>query len=180
MSMNKNKLQYLGSLNGYDCYLYKASLFDYFYTTISPHENKLPRKIRETLDYIRGGYKVLYLFEEEKPVAYLTLVKGGGRYSFSKKTDMILCNVWVDVSSRGKGIASLIYKAATTLIDLHCDYIYAFIRDSNIPSIKAAMKNGFKKNANLMLTKTKKYKIVAEGKLGLYAYKYSDKFINHD
>lgn len=152
-------------------YEYKASLLRYFYTPMAPYERLFSRKIRETLDFIKGGYKVLYIFDNKIPIAYCTIVKGGGRYKFSTKQDIIICNVWVRPESRGKGIAKELYKYLLNNMNLKYQRAYAFIPNDNLPSIKTVLKIGFQKISDAdRVGILKIIKKQNNGHLGIYSY----------
>ena len=162
----------MSDINGLQYYEYKASLLKYFYTPMAPYESLFSRKIRETLDFIKGKYKVLYIFEKDSPIAYCTIVRGGGRYKFSTKNDIVVCNVWVRPENRGKGIAAELYKFLLNNMGIQYSCAYAFIPNDNLPSIKTALNVGFKKTADAdRVGLMKNIKVINNGHLGIWEYR---------
>ncbi len=175
--INDKKLIHLyseGSINqSINYYLFKCRLFKYFYTYMAYYE-KLPRRfLRETLDFIRCKYKVIYMEVNGKLAGYGTIVRGGGaRYTFSSGQDAVICNVWIEPEFRGKGLSNhlvsflLNYAKKYVLGD-----IYSYIHKDNLASQAIFTKLGFTKISTATRV-SKIHKIVKseKGKLGIYVY----------
>lgn len=168
--MIKNKhLAYCTTLSGVDFYEYKVKLFSYFYTPMAYYENLFSRKIRETIDFLRGNYHVYYIAKDNNLIGYGTVVKGGGRYRFSSAKDIILCNFGIQPQYRGRGYSSILYQGLLEKMDLKYEKAFAFITHDNTPSIKSAQKNGFVKTANASRKGIVNFIVVdPNGYLGIY------------
>ncbi len=143
--MENKKLVFLKNRNGLDFYEYRARLFNYFPPPrMAPYEKLFTRCIRETLDYIRGKYHVIYCAVGDNLVGHATIVRGGGiRYGFCTKNDAVLVNLWIQENERGKGYASslvgFVIEYAKTL---EYENTYAFVRHDNQASKKSMINNG--------------------------------------
>lgn len=166
------KLKYLKQIEGIDFYEYKTKLFDYFYVPMAYYEKLFSRKIRETLDYIRGGYRVIYMARYDKIVGYGIVTKGGGRNKFATNKDVVFNSLYISPDERGKGLGNVLVGAFLRELGIKYDKAYEYIRNDNIPSVKAAEKNGFVK-VSCAKRQGVLQNIVAsdEGVLGIYEYK---------
>ncbi len=170
--INDRRLVYLKQIEGIDFYKYKASLFNYFYTPMAYYENLFSRKIRETLDYVRGGYNVIYMARENKIVGYGIITKGGGRNKFATARDVVFNSLYIDPDERGKGLGNILVGAFLHDIGIKYESAYEYIRNDNIPSIKAAEKNGFVKVSNAKRQGFLQNIVRSDnGVLGIYEYK---------
>lgn len=165
------RLEYICSIDGCEYYKFKASLFNYFYKKMAPYEGLFSRKIRETIDYNRGGYCAVYQCVNNAITGYVTIVAGGGRNTFCTKDDIVLCNVWIDPGCRGQGLSNKLIAAVTHNCNLNYKKSYAFIRHNNSASIRCFENNGYKKIANAT-TKGIFHKVILskDGRLGIYEY----------
>lgn len=169
--VDNKKLELIFQDGELDYYRFLANPFRYFYTPMAPYESLLSRMVRESLDYIRGGYTPIYQFEGDRPVGYATIVKGGGKYKFCSPDDIVICNVWVDELHRGKGLSRKLISAIISNCGLTYKNAYAFIRHNNPASIKCFEKNDFRKIGNCTkIGLLHKYVECAEGSLGIYKY----------
>ncbi len=142
-------LIYLGTENGIDCYKFKARPLKYFYTPMAYYENLKSRTVRETIDYFRGGYNVIYLAVDDKLIGYGTITRGGGRNKFCTKDDAVICNLWIQPDERGKGYGKKLDIILTRYAESHFKgKTYMYIHNENLPSKKAAEYAGFVKVAN--------------------------------
>lgn len=165
------RLQYICSVDDCDYFIFKARLFHYFYTRMAPYENLFSRLIRESIDFFRGKYYPVYQVVEGEIVAYATVVRGGGRYTFCGSNDIVICNVWVNPAYRGKGLSSKLIKAITQHCNLFFSVSYAFIRHDNLASIKCFEANGYHKVLNAT-TSGILHRVIedSDGRLGVYKY----------
>lgn len=147
--IDDRKLSHIGSVGDIDIYEFKARLFRYSYLYMAEYEKNLSHKIRITLSYLRGGYRIFYLARNKTIVASGTIEKGGGRYKFCSNEDLILCSLWVAENSRGKGIGRLLVKSLIKIAENDCKGdIYEYIHPNNIASITLALDNGFIKKGS--------------------------------
>ena len=82
------------------------------------------------------------MFENGKAVGYCLLEPGGGRYTFAKKTNVVIAPYVIAPDARGRGLSKLLVNTVTN--DLFCgSRIWAAVDKDNIPSIRALTKTGF-------------------------------------
>lgn len=142
---NDKKLVFLKQIEGIDFYRYKATLFNYFYKPMAYYEKLFTRKVRETLDYIRGGYTVIYIARENKIIGYGIITRGGGRNKFCTKQDVVFNSLYIEPEERGKGYGNLMVGAFLNELGIKYNKAYEYIRNDNVASVKAAERNGFVK-----------------------------------
>ena len=143
--INDNKLIFLKQIDGIDFYRYKASLFKYFYKPIAYYEKLFTRSIRETIDYVRGKYRVIYMAKEDEIIGYGIVTRGGGRYKFCTRKDVVFNSLYIVPKERGNGYGKLLVGAFLKELGIQYDKAYEHIRDNNIASIKVAEQCGFVK-----------------------------------
>ena len=167
------RLIHLRKLSNVDFYMYKASLGNYFYMPMNPYEKRLTCKIHRTIDYIRGGYKIIYIAREEKLLGYGLILKGGGLNTFSKTKDVVFTSLYISPDERKNGYGNLLIEFLCSESEkAKCNKIYECIRSDNVPSIKAAERNGFVKISNANRTGLlKRFVIDSKGNYGIYEYK---------
>lgn len=167
--MQDKRMKYIQSVDGLDFYEYKARLFSYFYQTMAGYETLVTRQLRETIDYVRGNYKVIYMGVGNILVGYGVITRGGGRNRFSTTRDIVLCSLYVKPECRGKGYGNTLVKVLSTGLGLnHCN-VYEYIRHDNFPSIKVALTNGFVKSGNATYKGWLKSIVPSDdGTLGIY------------
>lgn len=168
MIKNSN-LKYLTSCNDLDFYEFKTSLFNYFAINMAYYEKLFSRRIRETMDYIKGGYHVVYIARKDILLGYGIVVKGGGRYKFCTKRDNVICSLWVQPEFRGKGYLNTLLTVLSDKKIFPCNNFYEYIAHSNIASIKGAEKNNFRKISNAEYVGIfHNVKTNSDGHLGIY------------
>lgn len=112
------------------------------------------------------GYYLYYFYLSGKPIGFLLLVKGGGRYSFSQKTDFVISPIYIMKEHRGNRYADILIK---NVLSIHNkSTIYAIINKDNLASIKLHLRNDFIFNSNVFLNKAFKWKL---GKSNINLYK---------
>ncbi len=168
MIEDKN-LTYLGTFDGIDFYRYRTRLFRYFYCPMAYYEKLFSRMVRETIDFVRGGYHVIYIAQNDRLVGYGIVTKGGGRNRFCTADDIVLNSLWVMPKARGNGFANLLYRVLTSELGVSYDKAYAYIRPDNQASIKAALRSGFVKVANASRKGILRSVVIdPNGRLGIY------------
>ena len=108
-------------------------------------EKLLSRQLRETLDYIRGNYKVVYMAVADSLIGFGVITRGGGRNIFCSSRDIVLRSLFVRPDARGKGYGRMLVQVLATGCGLKHEKVYAYIRPDNDASIKTALANGFAK-----------------------------------
>ncbi len=146
--IDNKELTYLTTVDGIDFYRYRTRLFHYFYTPMAYYEKLFTRCIRETLDYLRGGYAVIYMAEGDTLLGYGVVTRGGGRSRFCTPRDIVLGSLWVQPEARGRGLANTLIRGLSECCGFVYEAAYEYIRHDNLPSVKAAERNGFVKVAN--------------------------------
>ena len=136
--MQDPKLSYLESADSLDFYRYHCRFLRYFYTPMAYYEKLLTRQIRETIDYVRGNYSVIYMFRGDTPVGYGVITRGGARNRFCTKEDAVLCSIWIQPEERGKGYSKPLIRTLAKYAAQNARDIYEYINFKNIPSIRAA------------------------------------------
>lgn len=145
----KNKrVTFLGRYSDVDFYRYKPSLFKPYYMDYPAedhpnYEGRLVHKIRMMMEYLRGGYEVIYMVVDGKVVGHLVIANGGRRLAISEKEDIVLGPIFVSPDWRGKGIGTIGIRTVLRDLDIPYRYAYEFIKDGNIASIRTVEKNGY-------------------------------------
>ena len=80
-----SRLKYCVSFSGLDFYEYEVRLGRYFFIPMAYYEKLWTRKVRETMDYIRGNYHVYYIAKGNELIGYGTIVRGGGDINSQRK-----------------------------------------------------------------------------------------------
>lgn len=164
------KLEYITSVDELDFYRYKARLFNYFYTPMAYYEKLFSRMVRETIDFVRGNYNVVYMAKGEELVGYGVVTRGGGRNKFCTKNDIVLCSLWVQPEFRGNGYGNKLVYVLSSKLGITYENAYEYIPNNNTPSIKVAERNGFVKvgNAHRKSKGLKSISMDEKGHLGIY------------
>lgn len=139
-----SKLSYLESAEGLDFYRFRCRLFRYFYLPMAYYEKLPTRMLRETIDYVRGNYAVIYAFRDQTPVGYGVVTRGGARNRFCTKADAVLCSIWVQPDERGKGYSKPLIRVLAKFASASARDVYEYINLNNIPSIRAAEAAGLR------------------------------------
>lgn len=160
-------IKFITSISDVDIYEYSARFLRYFYCPMAYYETLLSRKIRETLDFVRGDYRVFYIARGDKMVGCCTIVKGGGRYRFCSKEDRVFCNLFIREDERKKGYSSLLVSFLTEY--LQAKNLCAFIRHNNTASIKCFLKLGYVKVADASYNRFHVVSVNPKGHLGIYS-----------
>lgn len=172
--LHDKRMQYLKTVDGVDFYCHRVSLFHYFYTPMAPYERLFTRMIRETLDYCRGGYAVVYMARGNTLLGYGVVTRGGGRNRFCTRRDIVLGSLWVQPAARGQGLANILIHGLSEELGFSYQSAYEYIRHDNVPSILAAERNGFVKVANARHVGLLRSVVEAEdGHLGIYRKPFS-------
>lgn len=142
----KNKrVTFLGRYSDVDFYRYTPSLFKPYYMDYPAedhpnYEGRLVHKIRMMMEYLRGGYEVIYMVVDGKVVGHLVIANGGRRLAISEKEDIVLGPIFVSPDWRGKGIGTIGIRTVLHDLDIPYRYAYEFIKDGNIASIRTVEK----------------------------------------
>lgn len=138
-------LRFLKTQDGIDFYRFHARLFHYFYIPMAEYEGLRSRMIRETIDLLRGRYRVIYMAMGDQIIGYGIITRGGGRNRFCTRRDAVLCSLYVDPSQRGKGCGRTLVRVLSQLAGVWAKGLYEYVKPDNLPSVRAAEANGFRK-----------------------------------
>jgi len=126
----------------------RYSLYEYVPTICSPlainfEKLRVVRRFRFLYEWLKGGYRVYYLADDDTIVGHCVVSPGGRRLSVSTKNDIVLGPYFVSPEYRGKGYAKVLVRM--TLQNCTYDYKYAFdwIHIDNYASIKTSEACGF-------------------------------------
>ena len=127
----KDKLIHIGE----GIYEYKPTLLHPFLYNMEPLS--LQRRVRFFLEWLKG-YKVFYLVVNEEIVAYSVVSRGGGRYGFASRKDIVVGPYFVKEEHRGNRFSEVLVSGLLHNDNIDYDYAYDWIRYDNVPSIKCA------------------------------------------
>lgn len=119
----------------YCIYAYKPTASRLFYEYFG--KMTLQSRIRFLLELIKG-YEVFYLETDNELVAYCVISKGGGRYSFAGKTDIVVGPYYVSRKHRGNHYSELLISEVLQYDGLQFDEAYDWIKKTNTPSLKCS------------------------------------------
>lgn len=138
----------LGEYEGIEFYRYSPTLFqpyfaDYPVQDHPPYETHVAHRVRMMLEYLRGGYSVIYMAKNGKVLGHLVVARGGRRLKISSQEDIVIGPIFVSPDLRGKGIGTIGIRAVLKEIGLQYRYAYEFIKDDNTASIRTVEKSGY-------------------------------------
>jgi GNAT superfamily N-acetyltransferase len=142
------RMQFLGEFDGIDFYRYSPALLRPYYMAYPkqdhpPYEKRGVHQIRMLLEYLRGGYHVIYMVREGEILGHLVVARGGRRLAVSTPEDIVVGPIFVSPSLRGQGIGTIGIRVVLNELGLKYRYAYEFIRQDNIASIRTVEKNGY-------------------------------------
>lgn len=142
------KMHLLIQLEGIDFYKYSPTLFQPYYMDYPkkehpPYANRMIHKVRMMLEYLRGGYQVIYMVRNHKILGHIVVARGGRRLKVSTSDDIVLGPIFVTPDCRGEGIGSFGIRVVLKEIGLQYRYAFEFIKYDNIASIRTVEKNGY-------------------------------------
>lgn len=155
----------------YELYEYSPTICNLFGIDMEKHS--LLTRIRFFLEILLwGGYKVYYLKEENAFVASCIVSYGRNRrYFFAEPEDIIVGPYYVAPNYRGRGLSVYILKLVLNNTSISYKVAWDYIFNSNIPSIKASERVGFKKEMVISISEiTHKMKINDKGKYSVYKF----------
>jgi len=126
---------------GYSIYEFNPSPRRLFYKKMG--NSSIQNRIRFLLEFVKG-YKVYYLIIEKNIVAYCVISKGGGRYSFARKEDIVVGPYFVEKEERGKHYSEILVSELVLYDGIQYNDAYDWIRKTNIPSLRCSDNVGFK------------------------------------
>lgn len=106
----------------------------------------LQRRLRFVLEWMKG-YKVYYLVMNDEVVAYSVVSRGGGRYSFATKEDIVV------EEHRGNRYSEILVSELLHNEKIKYRYAWDWIRHDNIASLRCADRAGFVKVDTFNLSK---------------------------
>lgn len=136
----RNRLSLVLQTERYTIYKYQPSPKKLFYKNLEPLT--LKKWIRFQLE-LRKGYFVYYLSVSGQLVGSCVVSKGGGRYSFADKKDIVVGPLFVLEKYRGNKYSELLIGELLHCDSIKFDYAYEWIRKDNIPSLRCCSNAGF-------------------------------------
>lgn len=138
----------IGKCEGIDFYQYSPTLFrpyfmDYPKQDHPPYESRVVHRVRMMMEYLRGGYSVIYMVRNDHILGHLVVARGGRRLKVSTKKDIVIGPIFVSPHLRGKGIGTIGIRAVLKELGLQYRFAYEFIKDNNAASIRTVEKNGY-------------------------------------
>ena len=114
-----------------------------------------------------------YLEKEAVIVAYSVVSRGGGRYGFATRKDIVVGPYFVKEEHRGKKYSEILVSELLQNDKIVYDYAYDWIRYDNIPSIKCTERVGFVKIGTLeMKPPFRRLKVCTDHLGDYYLFKY--------
>lgn len=124
--------------NGLQIFRYEPKALKPFYIDMEPLA--IMRRIRFWID-MRYGYAVYYLKRGEEFLGYCTITSGKNlRYWFASDGDIIVGPYYVAEQHRGHGYAAQMADAVLHHCGISWEKAYAYIRNTNLPSIRTIEK----------------------------------------
>ena len=138
----------MGKFEGIDFYQYSPTLLhpyfmDYPRQDHPPYESRVVHKVRMMLEYLRGGYTVIYMVRNGNVLGHLVVARGGRRLKISTREDIVIGPIFVTPEQRGKGLGTIGIRTVLKELGLQYRYAYEFIKDDNAASIRTVEKNGY-------------------------------------
>ena len=129
-------------------YEFSPSLFMLYYGCYDDNEkpeyfSRMIHKIRMTIQLLMGGYKVYYMYVDNKVVGHLVVAPGGSRLPQSNKNDIVIGPIWICPNQREKGLGTKGISAVLNELSISYEYAYEFIAKDNIASIRSVEKNEY-------------------------------------
>ena len=146
--ISHKRMRLLGEYEGIVFYEYSPSLLRPYYMDYPkkdhpPYETRVVHKIRMMLEFILGGYSVIYMVCEGVVLGHLVIARGGRRLAVSTPEDVVVGPIFVSPELRGKGIGTAGIRVVLTELGLKYRYAYEFIKCDNLASIRTVTKNGY-------------------------------------
>lgn len=138
----------LGKFEGIDFYRYSPTLFqpyfvDYPAQEQPPYASRPVHKIRMMLEYLRGGYQVIYMARGNRILGHIVVARGGRRLKISTPEDIVIGPIFVSPALRGQGIGTIGIRTVLKKLGLQYRCAYEFIAAENTASIRTVEKNGY-------------------------------------
>ena len=145
---NYSKIKEIEKREQYVLYEYQPTLFHPLLLDFEPM--RFVRRVRFLLEYLqKGKYLVYYLAEHDDFVAHCVVVPGGRKSQCTTEDDIVLGPYYVEKTKRGKGYSEILIKRVLARYPFPYTCAFDYIAKSNIPSIRASEKCGFKRYAEL-------------------------------
>lgn len=143
--LKMKQMQYLGCYGGIDFYQYTPTLFKPYYKDYPKedhpgYEDRIAHKVRMFLEYLRGGYRVIYMRVNGEIAGHIVVANGGRRLAVSQKNDIVLGTIYITPRMRGKGIGTIGINTVLHKLDLQYRHAYEFIMEGNTASIRTVEK----------------------------------------
>jgi RimJ/RimL family protein N-acetyltransferase len=111
--------------------------------------------LRYVLDFLRKGSYFIYYLEYKNQIIGECMIKpGGGRFTFSRETDIIIGGPYYIVpEQRGKGFSEILIRMSLDNCKYKWNFAYDYIKKENLASIRVTEKCGFKRIGEMNINK---------------------------
>ena len=176
MNRYQSLTQFSETTEGGIIYEYKPSTLKPFWRNYEPLT--LQRRLRFLMELVKG-YRVYYLEKEGEIVAYSVISKGGGRYGFATKDDIVVGPYFVLENYRGKHYSEELVRALLQSEKISYKVAFDWIRYDNEPSIRCAERCGFVKTDTMEMKKPfRQLKICIDHVGDIYLFRYRRQNVN--
>ena len=128
----------------------------------------LMRRIRFLID-LKYGYFVYYLQLNQELIGYCTITSGKNpRFWFANDSDIIIGPYYIDVKYRGNGYSTKLVDLVINKCDIMWNNAYAYILNTNTPSIRVIERVGGKLLFHVHNTIYRKLIKKKNGEYGIY------------
>lgn len=161
--ISHKRMEFIKSENGMNYYLFTPSLFSLYYDdgaikhAVEPkHRYSIKHKLH-MIGYIfqfGGGYKILYVEQNQEILSYIIFVKANNRIiKKCESDDYYTIFLWTYPEHREKGLATKMANVMLHELSLNYNHFYKTIGKDNFASVKVAEKSGFTVKCDSVKTK---------------------------
>ena len=145
--INSESLRYFKSLGGIDYYVYKPTFGHWYYREWEGYAEDKGKQtkshwFRMCLEYLEGGYQIIYAAEGDQLKGYSLIARGGRRLKCSSKDDIVIGPYYTAKRYRETGIASKMISDVLNHLQLKYKHAFMYIKKDNVASIKVTEHNG--------------------------------------
>ncbi|MBR6027690.1 MAG: GNAT family N-acetyltransferase [Clostridia bacterium] len=138
-------LTFIREVDSLRYYRYEPRLFRWYHAGYPEYAAPTAsHQARMLIEYLQGGFHVIYMADAtDEVLGYLVVAPGGRRLTCSAKEDIVLGPIWIRPSKRGQGLGTRgIHAVLHDLGETYRD-AWEYIKTDNIASIRSVEKNGF-------------------------------------
>ena len=149
--ISDKRMKLVSSRDGMDYYMYKPSLLHMYYDDSKQaqwpsHQNALSHKLHLLIYLLFGEYRILYMLRGDDVVSYVVFSRGGRVViRGTSKEDIYTIFVWTYPEYRRRGYGEKLVSELLHGAGVRYRNSYKTIVSDNIPSIKTAQANGYRR-----------------------------------